>query len=354
VACVMACGRVVSALEALWVRADVAKASGGPADNPVAASAHARPAAPAAAPTASAARGAARPVLATSGVAWGDDREASTFESPRRALTAAAHTAHTAPPGPGPAGGGSAAQGAGGGPSGVVGGARGGGSGGAPASDAGGQALLPAPSLLHSVTLVADWRVNASLCTYYLPFLSSEHLGHALRRRCRHALRCGDRVALAGCLTLGRARLPARDFRHLRLACGRDACVRLAAEVAALPALRRASAVDALARPRDVHDLLMPALGGAGPVAATATAAAGHAGRRVRVHLSALPQLVPLFMLCVPLFVPLLCSAAPPPHSSPAAVPDHGPLPSASRRATAASATRRLLSLPWTCCPPAW
>lgn len=266
VVCVMACGRVVSPLEALWIRADAAKASGGGGGGSGAtAGSSGKGGAGASVSGRGGVGGGTRPpgrsVLTTSGVTWGD--EPTTFESPRRAVTATALLAHatsawgnsTAPAGPAATGSvGLRTSGSSAGAGGGSGSATGAGPGdGIPPGGA-----IPAASLLHSVTLVADWRVNASLCTYYLPFLQSEHLVHALRRRCRHALVCGDRVALGGCLALGRARLPSRDFRQLRLVCGKDACVRLAAEVGSLPPLRRASVVDTLRRPRDVQDMLMP------------------------------------------------------------------------------------------------
>ncbi len=112
---------------------------------------------------------------------------------------------------------------------------------------------VPAAALLHPVSLVADWRVNASLCTYFLPLLPPEHLLHALRRRARHAMRTADRLALAGCLNTARLRLPSMLYRKLRLSCLDDATRRLAKLVSRLSPLRPVSVLDLLRTPPSPH-----------------------------------------------------------------------------------------------------
>ena len=269
VACVMACGRVVSPLEAPWIRLIAsakpasATAAGGASSSKAPASVSGTGKASGLAVTAPPARPqTARAVLATSGVGASDDAPPTAFESPRRAVSRSVLAAHgnaavRAPTGrtavSGAATGGTSTSNGNGNGNGNSGNAGDDGKGGASGGDA-----IPVHSLLHSVALVADWRVNATLSTVFLPYLPAEHLLVAIRRRAQHALRCGDRVALAGSLAVGAQRLVALQYRRLRLECLRDATAKLAKLVAGLSPLRRCDVGDVLRVPSDVAALIMP------------------------------------------------------------------------------------------------
>jgi hypothetical protein len=98
------------------------------------------------------------------------------------------------------------------------------------------------------LSTVADWRVNASLCSHFLPILPTSHLVHALRRRARHALTCGDRVSLAGVMATAQSRMNPHRFLRLRLGILSDGTKRLWKLLRSLSPVKPVS-VDAILQP---------------------------------------------------------------------------------------------------------
>lgn len=111
---------------------------------------------------------------------------------------------------------------------------------------------IPSPSQpllqLDPVKVIVDWRVNASLCTYFLPILPANVLVHAIRRRARNAILTGDRTSLVGALATGNTRLSPARYKRLRFSVLYDGLKRLRKLMSTLPPLKRVSA-DSLLQP---------------------------------------------------------------------------------------------------------